>query len=103
MPPLAILAVIQYYKQGQVQVMTSVTLMITFFFAAYFGALFTKDVKESTLELIAGFYFISIGLFLIWNSYTGTFGSSSSNKHITPVSHSSGFRNIIEHFHGTKK
>jgi uncharacterized membrane protein YfcA len=74
--------------------------MISYFFAAYVGALMTKNVENSMLELIAGVYFIIIGLFFIWNSYTGTYGESSSNKHIKPVSRSSGFQNIIEYFHG---
>jgi hypothetical protein len=100
LPPLSLLAIIQYYKRGQVQIMTGVILMISYFFAAYVGALMTKNVENSMLELIAGVYFIVIGLFFIWNSYTGTYGESSSNKHIKPVSHSSGFRNIIEYFHG---
>ena len=100
LPPLSLLAIIQYYKRGQVQIMTGIILMISYFFAAYVGALMTKNVENSMLELIAGGYFIVIGLFFIWNSYTGTYGESSSNKHIKPVSHSSGFRNIIEYFHG---
>ena len=100
LPPLSLLAIIQYYTRGQVQIMTGVILMISYFFAAYVGALMTKNVENSMLELIAGVYFIIIGLFFIWNSYTGTYGESSSNKHIKPVSHSSGFRNIIEYFHG---
>ena len=100
LPPLSLLAIIQYYKRGQVQIMTGVILMISYFVAAYVGALMTKNVENSMLELIAGVYFIIIGLFFIWNSYTGTYGESSSNKHIKPVSHSSGFRNIIEYFHG---
>jgi uncharacterized membrane protein YfcA len=100
LPPLSLLAIIQYYKRGQVQIITGVILMISYFFAAYLGALMTKNVENSMLELIAGVYFIIIGLFFIWNSYTGTYGESSSNKHIKPVSHSSGFRNIIDYFHG---
>jgi uncharacterized membrane protein YfcA len=100
LPPLSLLAIIQYYKRGQVQIMTGVILMISYFFAAYVGALMTKNVENSMLELIAGVYFIIIGLFFIWNSYTGTYGESSSNKHIKPVSRSSGFQNIIEYFHG---
>ena len=100
LPPLSLLAIIQYYKRGQVQIITGVILMISYFFAAYVGALMTKNVENSMLELIAGVYFIIIGLFFIWNSYTGTYGESSSNKHIKPVSRSSGFRNIIEYFHG---
>ena len=100
LPPLSLLAIIQYYKRGQVQIITGVILMISYFFAAYLGALMTKNVENSMLELIAGVYFIIIGLFFIWNSYTGTYGESSSNKHIKPVSHSNGFRNIIDYFHG---
>jgi putative Ca2+/H+ antiporter (TMEM165/GDT1 family) len=41
--------------------MTGVILMIAYFFAAYVGALFTKDVDNSKLEMVAGVYFIIIG------------------------------------------
>ena len=37
LPPLSLLAIIQYYKRGQVQIMTGVILMIAYFFAAYVG------------------------------------------------------------------
>lgn len=103
LPPLSLLAIIQYYKRGQVQIMTGVILMIAYFFAAYVGALVTKDVDNSKLEMVAGIYFIIIGLFFIWNSVTGAYGESASNKHIKPVSHSSGFKNIVNYFHGPKK
>ena len=103
LPPLSLLAIIQYYKRGQVQIMTGVILMIAYFFAAYVGALMTKDVDNSKLEMVAGIYFIIIGMFFIWNSVTGTYGESAANKHIKPVSHSSGFRNIVNFFHGPKK
>lgn len=103
LPPLSLLAIIQYYKRGQVQIMTGVILMIAYFFAAYVGALFTKDIDNAKLEMVAGIYFIIIGLFFIWNSITGSYGESSSNKHIKPVSHSSGFKNIVNYLHGPKK
>ena len=103
LPPLSLLAIIQYYKRGQVQIMTGVILMIAYFFAAYVGALVTKDIDNAKLEMVAGIYFIIIGLFFIWNSITGSYGESSSNKHIKPVSHSSGFRNIVNYFHGSNK
>lgn len=102
LPPLSLLAIIQYYKRGQVQIMTGVILMIAYFFAAYIGAFVTKDVDNMKLEMVAGVYFIIIGSFFIWNSVTGTFGESASNKHIKPVSRSSGFRNIVNYIHGTK-
>ena len=92
-PPISILAVMEYYRRGQVQVYTSFLLFIAYFIAAYFGAYLTKDITNKTLEIISGIYFILIGLFFIWNSITGTYGE---NKHITHVSHSSGFKNLFK-------
>jgi uncharacterized membrane protein YfcA len=94
LPPLSLLAIFTYYKRGQVMIQTSIILMISYFFAAYFGAYYTKNIKDSTLEFISGCYFILIGLFFLWNSYTGTYGESKTNKHITHVN-SSGFKNLF--------
>ena len=91
LPPLSLLAIYQYYKRGQIAIQTSLILMVSYFFAAYFGAYITKDVDSATLEMVSGFYFIIIGLFFLWNSVTGTFGESKTNKHIKNV-HSSGFK-----------
>ena len=46
LPPLSLLAIIEYYKRDQVKVVVSITLMISYFFAAYFGAYFTKNVSN---------------------------------------------------------
>jgi uncharacterized membrane protein YfcA len=81
LPPLSLLAIIEYYKRGQVKVVTSMTLMISYFFAAYFGAYFTKNVSNSNLELISAVYFYIIGTFFLWNSLTGTYGESNSGSH----------------------
>ena len=91
LPPLSLLAIYVYYKRNELQIPTAIILMISYFFAAYFGAYFTKDLTNSTLEFVSGAYFIFIGLFFIWNSITGTFGESPVNKHIKHV-HSSGFK-----------
>lgn len=95
LPPLSLLAIYQYYKRGQLAVQTSIILMISYFFAAYFGAYITKNFSSATLELVSGIYFITIGSFFLWNSFTGTFGESQSNKHITSV-HSSGFKFLFQ-------
>ena len=91
LPPLSLLAIYEYYKRKQIAIKTSVILMVTYFFAAYFGAYATKSVNNSTLELISGIYFMIIGSFFLWNSYTGTFGESATDKHVKNV-HSSGFK-----------
>ena len=89
LPPLSLLAIIEYYKRGQVRVVTSMTLMISYFFAAYFGAYFTKNISNSNLELISAFYFYIIGTFFLWNSMTGTYGESNSG------SHTAAYRNLF--------
>ena len=93
LPPLSLLAIIEYYKRGQVRVVTSLTLMISYFFAAYFCAYFIKNVSNSNLELISAVYFYIIGTFFLWNSMTGTYGESNSG------SHTAAYKNLF----GTKK
>jgi uncharacterized membrane protein YfcA len=89
LPPLSLLAIIEYYKRGQVRVVVSMTLMLSYFFAAYFGAYFTKNISNSMLEFISAIYFFIIGSFFLWNSYTGTYGESSN------VSHTSTFKTLF--------
>ena len=92
LPPLSLLAIIEYYKRGQVKVITSMTLMISYFFAAYFGAYFTKNISNSKLELISAIYFYIIGTFFLWNSITGAYGENNSG------SHTAAYRNLFESF-----
>jgi len=93
-PPISILAVIQYYKRGQVQVWTSVILFICYFFLAFIGAYLTKNLSNQNLEFITGFYFLVISAFFFWNSYTGTYGESQNGKkNITHLAN--GFKNLF--------
>ena len=92
-PPISILAVIQYYKKGQVKVMISIILFICYFFAAFVGAYCTQNVSNSTLEFVSGMYFMIISIFFFWNSYTGTYGENADGK--KAVTHSIGFKNLF--------
>ena len=73
-PPISLLAVLQYYKRGQIQIKTSIILFIFSFIMAFFGAYLTKNISNRTLEYITAIYFMIISLFFFWNSYTGTYG-----------------------------
>jgi uncharacterized membrane protein YfcA len=93
-PPISLLAVLEYYKRGQVRVWTSVILFITYFFFALAGAYLTKTIPNKTLEYITGFYFLIISLFFFWNAYTGTYGETSNGK--KSVTHlANGFKNFF--------
>jgi uncharacterized membrane protein YfcA len=73
-PPLTLLSALQYYKRGQVQVVTSAILFMSYLIMSFVGAYITKDVSNKTLEYITGIYFCLIGVFFLWNANTGTFG-----------------------------
>jgi len=100
LPPLSLLAIIEYYKRGQVRVVTSMILMVSYFFAAYLGAYATRTITNSQLQLISAIYFFIIGGFFLWNSYTGTYGEQGFS---TLQSHGSAVKHIVEHFHGKPK
>ena len=92
LPPITALAVGSYYKRGQVQVKTAAIMFSCFFVAAYFGAYLTKDFSNSTLELISGIYFLSIGAFFILNSVTCTYGGKEGYS--TVVSHTYALKHL---------
>lgn len=95
LPPLSLLAILEYYRRGQLNVKVSLILMISYFFAAYIGAYFTKDLTDSTLEYAASFYFFIIGMFFLWNAYTGFFGNKSKTDGTTTKT-VSGFKNFFK-------
>ena len=94
-PPISLLAVLEYYKRGQVRVWTSVILFVTYFFMAFIGAYITKNVSNKLLEYLTAFYFLIISLFFFWNAYTGTYGES--NNGTKSISHlANGFKNMFK-------
>lgn len=93
-PPISLLAVLQY-KRGQVKVLTSVILFITYFFMAFIGAYLTKNISNKALEYITAVYFLVISIFFFWNAYTGTYGES--NNGTKSVTHfANGFKNLFK-------
>ena len=94
-PPISLLAVLEYYKRGQVKVWTSVILFITYFFLAFVGAYITKNISNKVLEYLTASYFLIISLFFFWNAYTGTYGESTNGK--KSITHlSNGFKNLFK-------
>ena len=79
-PPISLLAVLEYYKRGQVETYTSVILFVTYFFASFIGAYFTRNVSNKTLEYITATYFLLISMFFFWNAYTGTYGETNNGQ-----------------------
>lgn len=94
-PPISLLAVLEYYKRGQVRVWTSVILFITYFFVAFLGAYLTRNISNKVLEYLTACYFLIISMFFFWNAYTGTYGETSDGK--KSITHlANGFKNLFK-------
>ena len=94
-PPISLLAVLEYYKRGQVKVWTSVILFVTYFFVAFIGAYITRNISNKILEYLTACYFLIISLFFFWNAYTGTYGETSNGqKSVTHLAN--GFKNLFK-------
>ena len=69
-PPYALLAVLEYYKRGQVNITVSAILFSSFFFTAVIGAYINKYLSIFTVEVISGFYLLLASMFYFWRAYT---------------------------------
>jgi uncharacterized membrane protein YfcA len=56
--PIGILAVMNYYKAGHVNLKFAVVLMITFIIGSYFGSKWAINLPDKTLKQIFGFLMI---------------------------------------------
>ena len=62
LPPIGILAVMQYYKAGQVNIKYGLILIITYLIGSYFGSSIALKMPESILKKAFAVIFILIGL-----------------------------------------
>jgi len=96
--PLSLLAISEYYRRGEINFTAGIILIVTNFFAAYVGAYSTESMSDSLLQYIAAFYFLSIGVFFLWNAHTGYYGEDGSNVTVHKPRVLAGFKQILKFF-----
>ena len=70
LPPLSLGAVYTYWKSGNIQVDTAVVLVITYFFAATFAAIYAvKYISDKTLLLFYAIYLLSISIYFFYKYF----------------------------------
>jgi len=69
LPPVSILAVIEYYKRKQVDIKVGMILFVTYMIAAYFGAFINKAYSKKVLEFWTGIVFLLIAIYFFFESY----------------------------------
>ena len=69
LPPISVLAVVDYYKRKQVDVTVGVILFITYFLAAKYGAKINKIYSNQVLKYWSAVLFFLIGFYFLWSGY----------------------------------
>ncbi|PKP18695.1 MAG: permease [Bacteroidetes bacterium HGW-Bacteroidetes-21] len=63
--PIGILAVVNYYNKGFVNVKYAAILAVMFFIGAYIGARYAMNIPDKTLKIIFGVVLILVGVKMI--------------------------------------
>lgn len=68
--PTTLLAAIEYYKRGEVDVTVGIILFITYFLAAYLGEKINMMYEQKTLEYTCATVLLCITIFFYYHAYT---------------------------------
>lgn len=79
LPPIGILAVMNYYKAGQVNLTYGIIIAIAFVLGGYFGSKFALKLPESKIKFVFGLIMLYIAGKMIFSS----FKSTEKNDHST--------------------
>jgi uncharacterized membrane protein YfcA len=80
LPPIGILAVMNYYKAGQVNIWYGVIIAIAFVIGGYFGSKFALKMSPNKVKLIFGILMLYISFKMIYS------GLQKTDKKETPIS-----------------
>ena len=62
LPPIGVLAVINYYKAGYVDFKIAAILCVSFIVGSYFGSRYALNLPEATLKKIFGVFLMVLGM-----------------------------------------
>ena len=69
LPPLSILAVIEYGKKGEIDYLVGIILCIAYLISAYFGALINSHYSEKVLKYSCAITFLIITMYFFYDAY----------------------------------
>ena len=68
LPPLSLLAVIDYYKRKKVDVAVGIILSLSYFIAAKYGAKINQEYSAKTLKYATTIIFLLCALYFFWSA-----------------------------------
>ena len=69
LPPVGILAVYRYWKEGYVEAVPALVLAATFFIGAYFGANLAVNLSPSVMQRSFGIFLVAVGGWMVVRTY----------------------------------
>lgn len=66
-PPIGILAAMNYYKNGYVNVKYAIILVVAFLIGSYFGSLLSVHIPEKILKKLFAVLIIAVGIKMFFN------------------------------------
>lgn len=71
LPPVGILAVLEYYRQGEVNFKAALLIAVSLLIGSWFGARWVSQLDSKTLKSMFGLFLILLGSYVFWDSYHG--------------------------------
>jgi uncharacterized membrane protein YfcA len=69
LPPVGIAAVLEYYRNGDVDVQAAVAIAVTVFIGGWLGAKTANHLNVQTLKLVFGVFMVGIGGYVIFDAF----------------------------------
>lgn len=67
LPPTGILAAMQYYKNGFVDIKVAIILMLIFVLGAYLGSMISLNIPAKTLKKVFGIFMLLVSIKIIFS------------------------------------
>jgi uncharacterized membrane protein YfcA len=80
--PIGLLAVVAYWKRGEVIAPYGILIAVGYFFGAYVGAKFVGTIDAATMKRLYACFLLVMGVYLFW-----TAGSPAKAKVAPPAGH----------------
>ena len=68
LPPIGLVATLEYYRNGNVDIKAAMILATTMFFGAWGGANLANQMKGPHLRLIFGVFVFCVGIYLVYGA-----------------------------------
>ena len=66
--PLSILAAVEYYKAGNVDIKVGIVITVAYMLAAWMGAKFANAIDNKTIQTIVGCYLLVVSMYFFYKS-----------------------------------